>query len=117
VGWLMKRKKRIEEEVDKTLSCLDENEEIEVSPFFFTRLQAAIRGQKEEKVSFFTRLFGLQGLRPALLGLMVVLNLVSTVLIWQRIHRRATDRSQYLSALVDEYSLKGSDTYLFTSDE
>jgi hypothetical protein len=113
----MKREKRIEEEVEKTLRCLDEMDQIESSPYFLARLQARIREMEEEKPSFFTRLFGGRGLRPALLGLMVVLNLVSTVLIWQRTHGRSTDRSQYLSALVDEYSLKGGDTYLFTSYE
>jgi hypothetical protein len=110
----MKTRERIEEEVEKTLRCLDEIEEIEPSPFFSARLQAGIRELEEEKVSFLTRLFGVRGLRPALLGLMVVLNLVSAVLIWQRTHGRSTDRSQYLSALVEEYSLKGGDTYLST---
>ena len=113
----MKRIKRIEEEIDKTLRCLDEIEEIEASPFFFTRLQARIREQEEEKVSFITRLFGVRGLRPALLGLVVVLNLVSAAFIWQRVHGRFEDRSQYLSALVEEYSLNVSDNYLLISDE
>lgn len=113
----MKKREKIQEEVEKTLRCLDEIEQIESSPYFHARLQARIRGMEEEKAPFITRLFGVRGLRPALLGLVVILNLVSTALIWQRTRGRSTDRSQYLSALVEEYSLDSGDTYLFTSDE
>ena len=113
----MKREKRIEEEVNKTLRCLDEIEAIESSPFFYARLRAKIREIEEGEATFLARLFGVRGLRPALLGLVVVLNLVSAAFIWQRVHGRFEDRSQYLSALVEEYSLNVSDNYLLISDE
>ena len=113
----MKRKEHINEEVRKTLECFDTFEQIEPGPFFAARVQAninALERQKTGKTSFLT----VGRLRPALIAVMLVLNLLSaaTVMTLFRSKSEQTDsRTQYLAAVTEEYALNQNDYYLYLS--
>ena len=116
----MERKERIEQEVKKTLEGFDAFKTIEPSPFFYTRLQAKIRtleAQKEAKNSGF---FGLKALRPALVVLMLIFNVLSVgtaLTLFRENVSQTDDRDQYLTAVVEEYALNQNDYYLYLANE
>ena len=101
----MKKKARIEEEVEKTLQCFETTEKVEPNPFFYTRLQAKIRSIEEKKES--SKKSGLSlALRPALLLCLVVINLLSAVLVFRESDSQADIREYYLTTFAEEYALK-----------
>ena len=102
------RKKRIEEEVRKTLECFGQIERLESSPSFFTRLQARIRGLEEKPKHYVIPIFSVGFLRTALLVLIVVLNLVFSILILQQRKSQSENRNEYLSTLALFYDLNES---------
>ncbi len=113
----MKGKKHIEEEVGKTLECFDSFEQIEPGPFFAARVQAnieALERQRTEKTPFLT----VGRLRPALIAVMLVLNLLSAATVMTLFRSRAEqtgERAQYLAAVTEEYALNQNDYYLYLS--
>ena len=111
----MERKKRIEEEVDKTLESFDTFERIEPSPFFTTRLQARIKEFEQRQERTLSSWFRPSRLRPALIAVLLVLNLLSAVTVirlFQASRMMTSDREQYLAAVVEEYGLDQNTYYL-----
>ncbi len=113
----MNRKKRIEQEVRKTLQCLDEMENIEANPFFYTRLQAKMQGLEAQQGRSARKIFSMAHLRFALLVVLVVINVVSmTVVLKTSQSESSDDRQTNITAFADEYALTQSDTNLFMSN-
>ena len=107
------RKEVIEQEVMKTLQCLDEIEIIKSSPLFYTRLQAKIRSLEDRNERFAFKIFSLNVLRPAFLIFIVVLNLISVIYTFQENEYQIDDRNEYISALADDYSFHQDDINSF----
>lgn len=103
----------IEQEVMKTLASLDEVEDIEVSPFFFTRIRAKTQEAERRKACSARSLFGPAKLRLAGVAVLVVINIVSFVSLWQTSYTQTDDRQTYLSAFADEYGLTQEEPDLF----
>lgn len=113
----MKNKKQIEQEVIKTLQCFEHRESIECNPFFSTRVLARIRSLEEEKrARSLRKVFSLSYLRPALLILIVVLNIVSAIMIFRGSRDHMDVRGQYLTAFANEYGLNQQQYDLFLSN-
>lgn len=115
----MKNKAEIEQEVLKTLQCFEQRERIAPRPFFATRVMAKISRLEDAQQARSRRLaFGLGYLRPALLTLIVVLNIVSALIVFRGTPTptpaQTTARAQYLTAFADEYALSQPeyDTFL-----
>lgn len=104
----MKTHKDIEEEVMKTLDSLDDVQDIEVNPYFYTRLQAKIQEVERQKARSPGRLFGSAQLRLAGIIALVVINIVSFVSLFQIDERQAS-----VSAFADEYGLTQDYSDLF----
>jgi hypothetical protein len=96
---------RIEEEVEKTLRLLDEREEVEISPYFSSRLEARIRNVREKRASSARRIFGVHWLRPALVVFLIIINALSDITVFRGGAKRSTDRDEYIVALAREYSV------------
>jgi hypothetical protein len=111
----MDKKTRIAEEVEKTLQCFEDFEKIEPNPFFLTRLKARIRSFEGEKERVSHSEWSIRGLRPALLCLLVVINIFSAILVFQgKDSQTETDtRSQSIAAFAEEYSLNQQDDDLY----
>jgi hypothetical protein len=113
----MTKQEQIAQEVMKTLQCFEHRESIECSPFFSTRVLARIRRLEEEKrVRSLRKVFSLSYLRPALLILIVVLNIVSAIMIFQGSRDHIDVRGQYLTAFANEYGLNQQQYDLFLSN-
>lgn len=65
----MDRKKKIEEEIARTLAEFDRAERLPEDPYFYTRLQARLN-RREVKNTLFTRI-----LRPAIVTALLLLNI------------------------------------------
>ena len=101
----MKSKEQIAQEVMKTLQCFDQRTPLESNPFFSTRVLARIRNLEEEKrARSLRKVFSLGSLRPALLTLIVVLNVVSAIIVFRGSHNQTNIRDQYLTEFADEYA-------------
>ena len=65
----MDRKKKIEQEIAKTLEEFDKVERLPEDPYFYTRMQARLNS-REKKNALFPRV-----LRPAIVTLLLLLNI------------------------------------------
>ena len=111
------RKRQIEKEVIKTLQQLDRFEKLESDPFFYTQLQAKLKGLQEHSILSVTESFVGRYLRPAFLVLLFVLNLVSAVVVIHNHNSQSDSQITNISSFADEYSLndKSYDDY-FTNN-
>lgn len=108
----MERKKRIEQEVMKTLQCLDDLENIETSPFFYTRLQARIQDIDTQKERSTGKILSMPRLRLAFLTLLVIVNIFSAVFVLKNSQYQTDERQTNITAFATEYALTESDTDL-----
>ena len=112
----MDKKTRIAEEVEKTLQCFEDFENIEPNPFFFTRLKARIRsfeGRKGARLS--------PGMEYQRTPSGIIKSAGSDKYFFGnpcvsgRDTQIETDpRKQYIAAFADEYSLNQEDTDLYS---
>lgn len=101
----MQNEDKINEEVEKTLNALDEQEYLDGNPYLFTRLQAEIESPKLEARGF---LFG-KVLRPAILLIIVIFNILTGVYLIDSANQTSTSvEQQYFSKISSEYSLSHS---------
>ena len=110
----MTDKERIEQEVEKTLQCFNDIETVEPRSFFFTRLKAGIMSIEAEKARAKQRGWIVASLRPALLSLLIVLNLISAVAIFRGAETQTDSRSESLAAFAEEYSFTQETDDLFS---
>lgn len=68
----MDRKKRIEQEINKTLEVFDLEEKLPHNPQFFAQLQTRMEEKPKERVVFAT-------LRPVLLAALLIFNIVTAI--------------------------------------
>lgn len=73
----MDKRKRVREEVEKTMSLLDRMQNLEASPYFYTRIQAKLSSKEREKKTILSGFPGARVLRPAFLLLLLMINLIS----------------------------------------
>ena len=109
------KRDRIETEVEKTLACFNEAERLETDPHFSTRLMARIRDldsrtKTSVKPDFLYRL-----LRPALLVLMIAINIIFSVLMFNSVRAQTDARRDAISAMASYYDVQKSDLDSFLS--
>lgn len=97
----MNKESRIELEITQTLACLDKIKNIEAGPFFYNRLKAKIETPAESPVK--------QMLRPAFLILLVIINLVTAIVIFQNSGGGPDNRRDALTSAAEEYSFNWDD--------
>ncbi len=96
------RKEELEQNVKKTLQSLDRLENIEAHPFLQTRLQAQIREYKGNKARSTVLRFHKRDLRPALLVMLLLFNILSVVFT---MYYQSDLRESSLSTFAEEYAL------------
>jgi hypothetical protein len=111
------RKEQIDKEVEKTLQQLDRFERLGNDPFFYTRLQAQLKSVRNQPVPFGLVSSIGRYLRPAFLVLLLFLNLVSALIVFQNRNSSANSQTANISSFADEYSIndKSYDEY-FTNN-
>lgn len=97
----MKEKKRIEEEVQKSMELLDQQESLPPDPYFYTRLRARIDSRNQQH-----RVLSLS-LKPALLALLVMMNLGTAVwyLAGDSSSAEKSNRDTLIELLAEDISL------------
>ena len=106
---MKKKDKHIEHEIEKTLNSLNETEKIECSPFFYTRLMGNIEslGKKQEQKIFTPDLINI--LRPSLLILIIILNIITGIYLFDYSSEESQERSEYIESLAKEFSIQQED--------
>lgn len=99
------RKELIEREVGETLRCFDEIETIAGNPFFYTRLQGRLGGLGAQREGMIAMILSGRTLRPALLALLVTLNVVLGICFFQESGSQSESREESLTAFASKYSL------------
>ncbi|MCK4761304.1 MAG: hypothetical protein KAW12_03830 [Candidatus Aminicenantes bacterium] len=109
----MSKEKLIRDEVNKTLEIMDRLEDIEAGPYFYTRLEAELRSRQRAKkgllpdMSQLAHVFSGRVLRPALLTLLMIINIFSAAFFLLESGAAPSGREKEqasLSAFVEEYS-------------
>lgn len=109
----MDKRNRIREEVDLTLKAMDRMQDIEAGPYFYTRLEARLNSRKKEIRSWLPGLGGTRVLRPVMLSLLLLVNLVSAVFFLSGPGQSETGKKAmytYVSELTTGY-YKGRQNY------
>lgn len=100
------RRKRIEEEVRRTLESMANLEDLEAGPYFYSRLTQRISASAESSEGWLGRLsFGYR-LAPALLTVLLILNALT---VWMMARANNESRAEYrkdcIEAVASESSL------------
>ncbi|MEJ2744420.1 MAG: hypothetical protein P8123_01850 [bacterium] len=101
-------KEPIEQKVEETLRCLDEIETLASNPFFYARLQARLEDSETQKGGVISWILSARALLPAFLALLIALNVVSGIRLFQESGYRSESREENLLAFADTYSLARS---------
>lgn len=101
------KKKKIEEEVQRTLQSLDNIEDIEVGPHFFAAIHERIEATGTGQASWLYRVLMGYRLAPAILGVFIILNVVTAFWAASGSDYSADDRQTSIEAMADEYSISG----------
>lgn len=110
-----KDKKAIEEEVYKTLYCLDGVEKVKPRPFFYTRLKQRLDELERQEAHSPLDIIYVKFLRPALIPLLIAVSIVSGVFWGHNVSM--IDRSENISTVAEFYGLDepNLDNYILTS--
>ncbi len=101
----MNRKIKIKKKVERAFQCLDEIENIECSPFFYTRLQSKIKGLNYKRKHWYDTLSDKFAFRPAFLAVVVLVNIISAVAVLKNGDDQSGSRVELISEISEEYSL------------
>jgi len=101
----MTKKEKIEQEVQKTLESFDQAEQLKSNPFFYTRLKARIDDLSTQKRKIRGWEFAWGILKPALLFLIIVLNIFTATLFLKNRNSEYSSREQLLDAFAQELTL------------
>ena len=113
-----KEKHRIDHEVQRTLASLNNIDDIETGPYFYTQLKTQVEALGKSGVSWPARLLLHGRLAPSLLALVVLLNILSVVVILSDTSDNQTElRQQYVEEVADEYLLSETVGWFDTAAE
>ncbi len=101
----MIRKEKIEQEVQKTLQSFKHAERLKSNPFFYTRLKNRIENLHSKKQKIRGWEFAGRVLKPALLLLIIALNIFSATLFFKYKTQDYINREQLLDFLGHELTL------------
>jgi hypothetical protein len=109
----------IKQEVQKTLDFLRPLGELPANPYFYTRLQATINSRQQQvqmQMQSIKRenIFSSRLWRPALIGLIVLLNLSTAIIIYSSNDQTKDYTNDTLTALATDYNLGQDDSDLFS---
>jgi hypothetical protein len=109
----MDKRKRIEieEEIDKTLAAMDRMEKLEAGPYFYTRLKPRLDSREKKATARLPGTLLSRMLRPVLVTLLLLLNVVTALLILSDTGKPAAEEKalySYVSTLTGEYWQEGN---------
>lgn len=109
----MTAKDDIRQKVEQTMACMDKMEDLEAGPYFFQKVQARLQEQERQTLPGFLGWVNTMVLRPAVLTIIILINLVSAVVMFRGGGTQPTvsttgEQMSYAAAFVADYSLGSS---------
>ena len=96
----------IQDEVERTMACLDGLERLEAGPDFLARVRRRVAGEDRQPVPTpWRRPFFAPLLRPALLAVLILANLFTIVLVARAGRTRDAARAASVQAVASDYAL------------
>ena len=106
---MIKRKQKIEQEIEKTLEQFERAERLPSNPYFYTRVQARLNKRAEKQ-----RWAVVPGLlKPVFLVLLLSFNIATAMYFFRGESTQSAARSDLLSEFAQEYGLEESDSEIF----
>lgn len=106
----MKRKKSILNEVEKTLSSLDNVSNLEPNPYLFTRIKAHIEGDNIVQIKGEARNLIMN---PVVLTIFLIINIVTVVFLFQS---NSSSQNTLVNSLTKDYQFSQTKFDIFTMD-
>ena len=92
-------------EANKTIASLDELPDIDAGPYFFAQVQQRLgHSGSTERLPLWSVFSGLR-FAPALLALVVLLNLATAIITLRDDGQTTSEREEYVELLAERYSL------------
>ena len=91
----MDKKENIQNEIDKTLSLLDQKDSLKSNPYFYTKIMQRLDEKKRKEFSFSNIM------KPAFFSLLLVLNL--TTVIWYTSSEEHINDAEFKVELIDVF--------------
>ncbi|MCP4569256.1 MAG: hypothetical protein GY841_16905 [FCB group bacterium] len=104
------RKKKIEDEVQKTLRNLDHLEDIHADASFFAAVQERINSTEADQAPWLYRMLVGYRLAPAILAVFIVLNVVTAFFVVSGQDDSAYERQTSIEAVASDYLISGLST-------
>lgn len=101
----MAKQDLVREKVEETLASLDRMERLDAGPAFFSKLQARLGAEAERPVRFRLPNLLAPALRPALLAILVLVNILTVVFVAKAGARREGLEKATVMAVAADYSL------------
>lgn len=95
----MNAKEKIKNEIEETLSLLEQSESLPPDAFFYTRLQAQLDARRHRRTVFAAVL------KPALLVVLVAVNIGTAFWYINGSEQTATSRQELVELLADEFNV------------
>ena len=99
-----KKNELVDIEVARTLQGLDNVEDIEAGTLFYDRFRELLELSDTGGIPFYNRLLSGFPVGAAVLGLIIVLNLVTVLIVLKDPEPKAVDRQAYIEVIASEYS-------------
>lgn len=106
----MKEQRKISEEVNKTLSLLDNLPVIDENPFFFTRIKERLDAHNYNNKSESNKIISF--LKPVFIALLFFVNIYTAINMFSNTNNNGALREQYVSSVVSDYSPSYNNDYL-----
>jgi len=108
----MENRKDIDQEIEATLNSLDEVGRAEMSPFFYTRVEARLQRRNTEATdSFMQRLITRPALAVSILTVFLILNIVAIKGISSVSHATTQRSASELQDFATEYNMNTTSLY------
>jgi len=107
------RYRHLQEEVEKTLDVFDCMERLEAGPYFYQRVKARLNSRQADKLRWFPGPVSQRFLKPALLVLLMVVNIVTALYFLTRPRPVTTTEKPlytYLSSLTERQDTSSTST-------
>lgn len=114
----MSNKKRIEQEVEKTLKLLEEIEQLELNPFLYTRIRARMKREEDAGIESSAGIKLNSKLIPAFLVVLFLINLYSIFSLYDSFGKTefTKNRTQYIEKFAEDYMLSQNSYFPITME-
>ncbi len=101
----MERREKIEQEVRKTMDCLDQGEPLKADAYFYTRLRARINSRKNHGRISRVLFPAWHILAPVLIMALIALNIYTAAAVLTKNTTESSGSDEFMTLLTEDFTL------------